>query len=338
MSRAVRRVEHVGARSRALLLALAMLCAHVGAPAVRAAEPEPRVVLVTFDGVRWNEIFEGADPSLVAEGTAFEGEGATALLPYFWSEMVEAGTLLGDRRIDSEFTITNPIGISIPGYQVIFTGRITFCLRNECGPPSSETFPERLLRELSLPREQVAAFVTDPNLCSALERNEGTIHTRCGPPRGEKKSDLATFEAALAHLEAHRPRFLFIGLDLTDATAHTGKYAAHLDMLHRYDTWLGRLDDALEGLGEAGEQTTVIVTTDHGRGEGEEWRDHKLLVPASREVWLYARGPGVPRQGSTKGRQAYSHRDIRPSIERIFGLEPISGLLYGEPIDDLFED
>lgn len=320
---------------RSSLVLCLLLCGSLLAASARA---EPRVILISFDGVRWNEIFEGPDPELMgdAEDLSIQGRDGAAVLPYFWSEMVAEGTLLGDRRIGSEVTVTNPIGISIPGYQAIFTGRITFCLRNECGRVASETFPERLLRELSLDRAQVAAFVTDPNLCTALEHREGTIHTRCGAPGGGRKDDRATFDAALAHLVEHRPRFLYIGFDLTDATGHHDDYARHLRLLRSYDDWLAELDRALLQLGPAGEETSVIITTDHGRGAGDEWRDHKLTVSGSRDVWLYARGPVLVQQGSVKGRRAYSHRDIRPTIERIFGLEPVSGLLDGEFIEDLF--
>jgi hypothetical protein len=345
MSRANRLAEP--ARTVALACALALvwagsICAL--ASSASASEPEPRVILITFDGVRWNEIFEGPDPELIGDPPPpeYAGGDAGTILPYFWSEMAGVGTLLGDRRLGSEMTISNPVGISIPGYQVLFSGRVTFCLRNECGQVGRETFPERLRRELSLERDQVAAFVTDPKLCSALEQTEGSIDTRCGGRGGTlergKKGDAATFEAALAHLREYRPRFLYIGLDRSDGTGHRGDYAEHLRTLRRYDGWLERIDRVLEELGEAGAQTRVIITTDHGRGSGDEWPDHQMTVSGTADVWLYARGPGIAQQGAIRGHRAYSHRDLRPTIERIFGLEPVSGWLYGEVIEDLFVD
>jgi len=49
-------------------------------------------------------------------------------------------------------------------------------------------------------------------------------------------------------------------------------------------------------------QTTLLVTTDHGRGATTtDWMDHGRKVPAAENTWMAAMGPGVPPLGVRDG-------------------------------------
>ena len=55
---------------------------------IKAQEQErPNVILITLDGLRWQELFSGADPLLVAN-TDFVGD-TTALKSQFWRDSPE---------------------------------------------------------------------------------------------------------------------------------------------------------------------------------------------------------------------------------------------------------
>jgi bisphosphoglycerate-independent phosphoglycerate mutase (AlkP superfamily) len=41
------------------------------------------------------------------------------------------------------------------------------------------------------------------------------------------------------------------------------------------------------------DQTTIIVTTDHGRGNGSEWTDHNNKVKGSDEGFIFMIGNGI---------------------------------------------
>jgi len=93
--------------------------------------------VITIDGVRWQEIFKGADPLLVSnedyvKDTALTRElywDSTAelrrrrLLPFFWNTLAKKGCLLGNRTFDNKVNVKNFYKISYPGYNEIFTGR-----------------------------------------------------------------------------------------------------------------------------------------------------------------------------------------------------------------------
>jgi len=38
-------------------------------------------------------------------------------------------------------------------------------------------------------------------------------------------------------------------------------------------------------------RTTLLVTTDHGRGAGHDWTDHGREVPAAERIWVAMLGP-----------------------------------------------
>jgi hypothetical protein len=44
-------------------------------------------------------------------------------------------------------------------------------------------------------------------------------------------------------------------------------------------------------------QTTLLVATDHGRGEGSQWTTHGEKVPEARNVWFIAAGPDTQSTG-----------------------------------------
>lgn len=114
------------------LLAAALPAA--AAPAVR------NVILVTIDGLRWQEVFGGADAALIDKDNGGVPEGAqpalkreflaatpeerrARLMPFFWSMVPAAGQVFGNRARDSRAEVANAENISYPGYNELLTGR-----------------------------------------------------------------------------------------------------------------------------------------------------------------------------------------------------------------------
>ncbi len=157
-------------------LAVCVLAACLGAGSGAAQEAKARsVVLITADGLRWQEVFRGADPAFFGrEETGMEGAGEVAerfggasveqrrakLMPFFWNELVKIGALYGNRDKGSEVVVRNRHRFSYPGYSEILTGKPQDDVidSNENRPNPSYTVLEIVRRELGLPREQVALF------------------------------------------------------------------------------------------------------------------------------------------------------------------------------------
>lgn len=100
------------------------------------------VILIMVDGMRWQEVFRGADPSLLETlGSDMPGdakqraelarqkysrptasERRQALMPFLWSVVSSQGQLFGNRGLDSESHVINGLNFSYPGYSETLTG------------------------------------------------------------------------------------------------------------------------------------------------------------------------------------------------------------------------
>ena len=100
------------------------------------------VVVVMMDGMRWEDIFRGADPALIktlgpkALGDAEERralsqklywrataqERRDALMPFLWSTVAREGQLFGNRDLGSDSHVINGLNFSYPGYSETLTG------------------------------------------------------------------------------------------------------------------------------------------------------------------------------------------------------------------------
>jgi len=130
------------------ILCIGMLVAAVNAsiPAAPAQAPAihqtENVVLVMIDGMRWQEVFHGADSKLLETlgsdmpgdareradlarqryARATEAERRQALMPFMWSVISSQGQLFGNRDLGSDSHVINGFNFSYPGYSETLTG------------------------------------------------------------------------------------------------------------------------------------------------------------------------------------------------------------------------
>jgi hypothetical protein len=329
------------------LIALATLLV-----SVTASAGEPNVVLVTLDGVRWQDVFHGSDPLLD------RGQRVPVILPTLMQSLLPQGVLFGDVLSNTGMEISNPDAISLPAYHSLMSGLTTTCHTNSCGRMPHETLPERLVRELALPRLKVATISSWTEIALAAESVQGRTFVNSGivplvdgtqdpalaalnrlqadqpPPWGAARADAHTIAQAMRYLRVHQPRFLYISLNDTDEHGHRADYPSYVSTVQSHDRWLGQLASQLDSMGDYGRDTTLIVTTDHGRGLGPQWQNHGSSVVGARQIWLYARSP-LTRAARQTPRQGYQHIDIRPTIEAAMGLAPLTGAGRGRVIREI---
>jgi hypothetical protein len=308
------------------------------------------IIFITLDGVRWQEVFRRPDPFL-SQGDFAEN------FPFMTHTLAQEGILFGNVDQGERIFVANDMVISLPAYLTMFSGEPTDCLSNDCDWIESETFPERLVRELHLPPESVAGFTSWSHIKHAFSEQSGLPQANGGiepfkdsqsdaeleqlnrdqsldlPPWPDARYDKYTFAQAMRYLKLHRPRFMYIGLDDPDERGHRQEYPEYLASLRQSDQWLQQLDATLAQLGDYGRNTTLIVTTDHGRGDGLLWGEHLFLFPGSENIWMLAKGPMVQKGGTFH--QTYSHLDIRPTIEALMDLLPHTCQGCGQVIQEI---
>jgi hypothetical protein len=292
------------------------------------------LVLITIDGVRWQEVFGGTDPSR----TMLRLSGL-ALLPHLYKLGLERGAFIGAPGYGT-MAASGPNYVSLPGYTEILGGRpATSCRSNDC----ERTRLPTILDEARAAGAKVAAFSSWEPLGLAATSNPGGFHLSCGqgenqamepyPGHGSYRPDVATAEAAIAYYQAERPDVFFLGLGDPDEYAHRDDYARYIGSLRQADDILGRFMNLLDHDGERGARTHVIVTADHGRAY--DFQSHGSMPEAAR-VWMAAAGPDFSARGPARSAHERHLADIVPTLRVVLGLPPDPSDSAGNPIEELF--
>ncbi|WP_162303843.1 alkaline phosphatase family protein [Paracnuella aquatica] len=284
---------------------------------------EARVVVVTLDGMRWQEVFAGADPVLLHQAMQdkkvdlqdFAGSTAAErrqrLMPFLWSEVAQNGQLVGNRSRHSKMNVANPYALSYAGYNELFTGRTDLRIwSNEKKQNVNRTIFEHLnkLQDFRGKVASVASWDAFPFILAQTRSKIKVAINKALDWTGDVCPDTATFAAAVKYLVQNRPRVLHIGLGGTDEAGHQKDYAGYLQQAHLADGLIGKLWQLLQGLPEYRNNTSLIITTDHGRGRSRStWFKHGFFVPGSSETWMAMLGTGI-RPGGESGHdeQLYS--------------------------------
>ena len=139
----------------------------------------------------------------------------------------------------------------------------------------------------------------------------------------EGSNDVLTFRMALAYLKKHQPRVMWLALVNSDDWAHADRYDRYLEYLHLADTLLAELWQTLQSLDAYRDRTTLIITTDHGRGvQGSDWAEHEITIPGSDDIWLAVIGPDTPDEGEATDTGTLYQGQVAATILELLGLDP----------------
>lgn len=277
------------------------------------ARPAELVLLVTADGLRWQEVFRGADQRLLQDErftpkdytrfASHQSAGPQAarrqLMPFLSDVVATRGVVIGDRDAGSRMRVTNPWWFSYPGYNEILTGRADPAIDSNARRPNPNiTVLEWLNRQPGF-RGRVLAFGSwdvFPDIINAhrsgIPVNAGfmavteraserelwlnELQAQASSPWPTVRLDVFTHQYALETLRHDRPRVIYIAYGETDDYAHEGKYPQYLDAAYRFDGFVRDLWENVQRTSGLKDRTVLLITTDHGRGEVplEAWQHH----------------------------------------------------------------
>ena len=269
-----------------------------------------------------------------------------ALMPFFWDSLVPRGVLLGNPARGSLVSLANPHRFSAPGYQEILTGKYQPEVTSNAPVRYSHRTILELVREgLGLRRDEVvlfgswanfafygasdsaavvlnAGFDTLPDPLSTPTLSElGRLQRWALPYWDEARLDAFTGTLALEYLRTYHPRLAYLAFNDTDDFSHSRRYDRVLDALHATDTFLRELWNTLEADPAYRGRTTLIVTTDHGRGRrAVDWDDHGREVAGAEEIWVLLVGAGIPAQGEASGGPPARQAQVAATVLRLLGL------------------
>lgn len=269
------------------------------------------------------------------------------LMPFFWGTLLkEHGSIAGNRALGSTARLTNRHRFSYPGYSEILTGQAHDDVidSNDRKQNPYTTVLEFLRRKLNLEKERVAAFCSWDVLDVIVEHEAGSIAANCGyesyahpdpallalsaqqrltpTPWDTVRHDFYTFRFAAAHLERWKPRALYIGLGETDDWSHDGRYDRTLEALERTDRFLEELWGLLESMDEYRGKTSIVITTDHGRGATPgDWTEHGKDVEGAQYIWIAVISPDVARRGEWREAEVVYQDQIAATLSGFLGID-----------------
>lgn len=336
------------------------------------ARKTEHVIQITLDGMRWQEVFGGADSSLMNQQKTlkdgqvklkfWDNDMATRrkmLFPFLWTTVVEKGQLIGNRTAGCNANVTNNQWFSYPGYNEILTGsadneRINS--NDKFYNPNTNVL--EFINGQSRFKGKVAAFTswdvfpyiindkrsgvfvsagligaTSSNV-SAREQMLNQLMPVVPNPLGDVRLDAFTFYYGLEYMKRNKPRVMYFAFDETDDFAHNGEYAAYLNSARNTDRFLSVLYDYLQSDPVYKDKTTLIITVDHGRGNGpEDWKHHGIKIKDADQIWMAILGPDTPALGEVKSESQHYQNQIAQTLATFLGLRYENKNAIGETLD-----
>lgn len=321
------------------------------------------MVLITLDGFRWEEMFGGAVDSLMFDreyvkdtdsltmSKLFEGstkeERRRKLMPWFWSTLQSKGQLYGNKWVDNEVRCTNTFWFSYPGYNEILTGFSDPVITSNAKEYNQNKTVLEWINEQPGFKGKVAAFAswdvfpfiindkrsgipvnagfqksTDTPL-SAKEVFLNELQDEVPSPWGTVRLDAFTHHYMMEYIRKNHPRVVYISYGETDDFAHDGEYDHYLKSAYQTDEWIGSLWQTLQNDPFYADQTTMLITTDHGRGSSPKykWKGHGKTYEGSPFIWMTVIGPDTPALGEVTAPGRMFQSQVAKTAAHFLGLD-----------------
>lgn len=345
-----------------------------------------KLVIVTLDGVRWQEIFRGADSNLLSKYGSEEGK------ELFWSEnkdtrrkllfdpdyFASIGSLYGNRDKGSQVNVKNPYRLSYPGYHEIFTSNIEEITSNATIDSPHESLLEFInkqpsysevtdvqaygiwviMRELFRVHESKLLLFTpaqieydqpgkhidlmhwkDEKLLQNFDNkdiNEFKVKYKSIIdtfknlhkgllPYGEhllesEQAELLLYSLGKEFMKKTKPKVAYFQFGLSDKFGHQGKYDDYLKSIYNISVFLKDLINHIENDPFYAGKTSIFITTDHGRGEGEGWKDHGANAEHSDEIWFTLINPQEAPKGEVSNSKQYFQIQFAPTMAELLNI------------------
>jgi len=345
---------------RALVICILLMTMSVSVSNTRNTvlplNPENKLFIITLDGFRWQELFTGADSSLINDpsintDTAMEkalywsddaNERREKLMPFFWSVLSKQGELYGNRNYRNYVNVANPYALSYPGYSELLTGNVDYSIwKNEKKKNQNKNILEELnssstysgkvavftsweLFPYILDKEEKGSFV----LNSGLQKIDGKdltpaqalvnkIQQRVSDKNLPTRYDELTYIACKEYILKNMPSVVLLSFSGTDNAGHNKQYDEYLQEANNADRMIGDLWRLVQSTPGYEGRTTFLITTDHGRGRNGNWYDHGFLVPGSSQTWYALLGNKVVPHGEMKMETQVYQKDLNSLIPEI---------------------
>lgn len=345
---------------RGLVLCLVLMAMSVSVSntrnTARLLNPENKLFIITLDGFRWEELFNGADSSLIndpefntdtllAKALYWSNdfrERRKKLMPFFWNVIARQGELYGNRKYQNNVNVANPYALSYPGYSELLTGSVDYSIwKNEKKVNHNKNILDELNQSSTyagkvaaftswdlfpyiLDKEERGSFVLNSGLQKIEEKNLSpaqsminSIQKKISDKNVPTRYDELTYIACKEYILKNKPSVVFLSFSGTDNAGHSKHYDQYLQQANNADGMIGELWRLLQSIPDYEGRTTFLITTDHGRGKKNDWYDHGFFVRGSSQTWYALLGNKVVPHGEMKTKTQVYQKDLNTLIPEI---------------------
>lgn len=319
------------------------------------------VIIVTLDGLRWQEVYRGADSTLISSKYTTDKddirkqfwaetpeERRKLLMPFVWSTIAGGGQLYGNRDMGNKSEVANLFGSSYPGYNEMFTGKPDNRINGNRTIYNPNTSVLEYINQQPGFENKVAVFASwelFPYIFnvkrSGLKVNAGYTNVDSADAGEHLQSlnqlqhkvphtigpttrvDTMTYEIGKAYLKQHKPRVMYFAFDETDEMGHQGNYAKYLKDIKQQDEYIKEIWKYIQTDPVYRNKTTMIITSDHGRGDTSPWAwtEHSILIKNSIQTWLGVIGPDTQADGEITASTTIYQKQLAQTIAKLLGLD-----------------
>lgn len=174
--------------------------------------------------------------------------------------------------------------------------------------------------------------ISDNNL-SSTQQLINKVQDEVNTENNSTRHDALTFETAKEYLKKNSPKVLYLSLGETDEFAHQEQYDLYLQQANNFDKMIAELWHWVQTTPGYKDNTTFIITTDHGRGKkSSKWGKHGYFTGGSSQTWLAIIGPGIQPLGEIKEGQQIYQKQLAQTIAVFLGEEFVANHTIASPL------
>jgi len=344
---------------KAVILLLTVLAFYLPASAGDSLTA-PNLFIITIDGIRWQEVFLGLDEGIAATdaytgdavllrqmyGGESRQESRSRLMPFLWNIIAKRGQIYGNRTYENHVNVANWYKFSYPGYNEMLTGNADPRLIPNT-PVANENVnvlefinsqPGYTGKVAAFTSWNIFPFILNEQRCNfyinsgyeALDRKDTVSEMidslqRFIRKKGHTRHDEITYLAAREYIKQEHPKVLLVSFGEADEYAHHGEYDNYIRSIANTDRMIGELWAMIQADPFYRNNTTFLITTDHGRGKKKTtWTDHLFLIRGSGAIWLAMMGPDILPFGEIKEKRNIYQRQFAQTMAGFLNLRFVS--------------
>ena len=316
------------------------------------------LLLIGWDGVRWQEIFTGVDSSLMNDPAFTKRPGGMRiqfwndtvevrrkkLFPFFWSVLSRDGQLYGNRTIGNKVDVANPYNITGPGFTETLVGFGDTAVKSNNKIYNNNTNVLEFINNRKEYKGEVAVFAMSNLFDYILNKPRTGLMISCDTDRVNRpdkefqllndmqqvapkpfgeRADLLTYFQAKEYLKIYHPKVMYLEMGETDDWAHAGSYDFYVSTLHSQEAMIAELWDYIQSMPQYKDKTTLLIACDHGRGAQikNQWTGHGPQIKDSKDIFILAMGPDMPALGEVKTPTQLYQGQMAATIASFLGLK-----------------